>query len=69
MAIDEVLAKRVELLVQSIRPFLRFLQHRIGSRADAEDVLRTAFLRLLPGKTPRATKTNWVRGSISCCGI
>lgn len=50
MAIDEVLAKRVDLLVQSKLQFLRFLEHRMGSRADAEDVLQTALLRLVAQK-------------------
>lgn len=50
MAANEVLAKRVDLLVKGKRQFLRFLEHRMRSRADAEDVLQTAFLRLVAQK-------------------
>jgi len=47
---NETLAKRVDLLVQNKMQFLRFLEHRVGSRADAEDLLQTAFLRLVAQK-------------------
>jgi RNA polymerase sigma-70 factor (ECF subfamily) len=47
---DEALASRVDVLVQSKTRFLRFLERRMGSRADAEDLLQTAFLRLATQK-------------------
>ena len=50
MMTNETLAKRVDLLVQNKMQFLRFLEHRVGSRADAEDLLQTAFLRLVAQK-------------------
>jgi len=50
MMTNEALAKRVDLLVQNKMQFLRFLEHRVGSRADAEDLLQTAFLRLVAQK-------------------
>ncbi len=37
----------VETLVGSKRRFLRFLEGRIGNRADAEDVLQVAFVKLM----------------------
>jgi len=50
MMTNETLAKRVDLLVQNKMKFLRFLEHRVGTRADAEDLLQTAFLRLVAQK-------------------
>jgi RNA polymerase sigma factor (sigma-70 family) len=47
---DETLANRVDVLVQGKTRFLRFLERRMGSRADAEDVLQAAFLRLVSQK-------------------
>jgi RNA polymerase sigma-70 factor (ECF subfamily) len=44
---DETLANRANLLVQGKARFLRFLEARTGSRADAEDVLQAAFLKLV----------------------
>jgi RNA polymerase sigma factor (sigma-70 family) len=38
---------RVDLLVRSKMRFLQFLERRLGSQADAEDVLQTAFLRMV----------------------
>jgi RNA polymerase sigma-70 factor (ECF subfamily) len=38
---------RVGLLVRSKTRFLQFLERRLGGRADAEDVLQAAFLRLV----------------------
>lgn len=47
---DEALASRVDVLVQGRARFLQFLERRMGNRADAEDVLQTAFLRLVAQK-------------------
>lgn len=38
-------AAAVEALVGSHREFLRFLERRVGSRAEAEDILQEAFVR------------------------
>lgn len=38
---------QVDVLVRSKTRFLQFLERRLGSRADAEDVLQAAFLRLV----------------------
>jgi RNA polymerase sigma factor (sigma-70 family) len=42
---DEVITDRTELLVQSKNRFLIFLEGRLGNRADAEDLLQTAYAR------------------------
>lgn len=44
---DEAIAGRVGVLVQSKARFLQFLERRLGNRADAEDVLQAAFLKLV----------------------
>ena len=44
---NEAIADRLDILLQSQARFLRFLERRMGSRTDAEDVLQTAFLRLV----------------------
>lgn len=38
---------RIDRLVQAKAQFLGFLERRLGRRADAEDLLQTAYLRLL----------------------
>ncbi len=43
----EMLGDRVEALVRSKARFLQFLERRLGNRADAEDLLQTAFLKLV----------------------
>lgn len=54
---DEV----VELLLGGHREFLSFLERRLGSRAQAEDVLQDAFVRGLPklGGVAPATAVQW----------
>lgn len=47
MATDATRANRVGLQVQSKARFPQFLERRLGSRADAEDLLQTAFLKLV----------------------
>ncbi len=42
---EKGIADRIDLLVQSKRRFLAFLEQRLGSRADAEDLLQTAYLK------------------------
>ena len=42
---DETSTDRTELLVQSKSRFLTFLERRLGSRADAGDLLQTAYAR------------------------
>ena len=42
---EQGIADRIDLLVQSKRRFLAFLEQRLGSRTDAEDLLQTAYLR------------------------
>jgi RNA polymerase sigma factor (sigma-70 family) len=42
---DEAITDRTELLVQSKSEFLTFLEGRLGNRADAEDLLQTAYAR------------------------
>jgi RNA polymerase sigma-70 factor (ECF subfamily) len=37
----------LEILVENYRSFLRFLERRVGSREDAEDILQDAFTRNL----------------------
>jgi RNA polymerase sigma-70 factor (ECF subfamily) len=49
---DEVLANRVDALVRSKARFLQFLERRMRSRADAEDLLQAAFLKLVAQKEP-----------------
>jgi len=44
---DEAVAGRVDVLVQSKARFLQFLERRLGNRADAEDMLQAAFLKLV----------------------
>ena len=43
----EMLSDRVQTLGRSKARFLQFLERRLGSRADAEDLLQTAFLKLM----------------------
>jgi len=40
---EKGIADRIDLLVQSKRRFLAFLEQRLGSQADAEDLLQTAY--------------------------
>jgi RNA polymerase sigma factor (sigma-70 family) len=40
-------AERIDILLQSKARFLQFLERRMGSRADAEDFLQTAFVRFM----------------------
>jgi RNA polymerase sigma-70 factor (ECF subfamily) len=42
---DEAVTARTDVLVQSKSRFLTFLERRLGSRADAEDLLQTAYAR------------------------
>jgi len=42
---EEVIIDRTELLAQSKIRFLTFLERRLGNRADAEDLLQTAYVR------------------------
>ncbi len=42
---DEAIIDRTALLVQSKIRFLTFLEGRLGNRADAEDLLQTAYLK------------------------
>ena len=44
---NKAIKDRTELLIQSKIRFLTFLGRRLGSRADAEDLLQTAYLRAL----------------------
>lgn len=44
---DRGISARVDLLVQSKAKFLGFLEKRLGSRAEAEDLLQTAFLKAI----------------------
>jgi RNA polymerase sigma-70 factor (ECF subfamily) len=44
---DEAFAGHVDVLVQSKARFLQFLERRLGNRADAEDMLQAAFLKLV----------------------
>ncbi len=46
---DEGITDRTELLVQSKGRFLTFLEERLGNRADAEDLLQTAYVRAVAG--------------------
>lgn len=51
----------VQTLVASHRDFLRFLERRLGDRAQAEDVLQDAFVRGLQkaGEVERETAVAW----------
>ena len=42
---DETIRDRTDLLVNSKIRFLNFLERRLGNRADAEDLLQTAYLK------------------------
>ncbi len=42
---SKAITERIDLLVQSKTRFLNFLERRLGSRADAEDLLQTAYLK------------------------
>lgn len=44
---DEAVTGHTDLLIQNKVRFLTFLERRLGSRADAEDLLQTAYLRAL----------------------
>lgn len=44
---DEAVTGHTDLLIQNKFRFLTFLERRLGSRADAEDLLQTAYLRAL----------------------
>jgi len=46
------MAHRVDLLVRKKAEFLRFLERRLGSRADAEDLLHNALLKVVVHQTP-----------------
>lgn len=49
---DAAMAHRVDLLVRKKAEFLRFLERRLGSRADAEDLLHNALLKVVAHQTP-----------------
>lgn len=44
---DEAVTGHTHLLIQNKVRFLTFLERRLGSQADAEDLLQTAYLRAL----------------------
>jgi RNA polymerase sigma-70 factor (ECF subfamily) len=60
MMTDETLANRVDVLVQSKARFLKFLERRLGNRADAEDVLQEAFLKLVAHESSLRDEDNLV---------
>ena len=45
LVMPETPAPGIETLVANHRRFLEFLERRVGSRADAEDILQSAFVR------------------------
>ena len=47
---------RLDVLVRSKGEFLRFLEERLGSRAEAEDLLQTAFLKAITQGTTLRTE-------------
>lgn len=49
---DAAIAHRVDLLVRKKAEFLRFLERRLGSRADAEDLLQKALLKVVAHEIP-----------------
>ena len=53
---------RMALLVQSHAQFLAFLARYLGNRAEAEDVLQTAYLKALTASEPSATTRKSSRG-------
>jgi RNA polymerase sigma-70 factor (ECF subfamily) len=48
---DEAIAHGTDLLVRRKAEFLRFLEPRLGSRADAEDLLQNALLKVVAHET------------------
>lgn len=49
---DAAIANRTELLVRRKGEFLRFLEPRLSSRADAEDLLHDALLKVVGHENP-----------------
>jgi len=49
---DGAITHRVDLLVRRKAEFLRFVEGRLGSRADAEDLLQNALLKVVAHETP-----------------
>jgi len=49
---DGAITHRVDLLVRRKAEFLRFLEPRLPSRADAEDLLQNALLKVVAHETP-----------------
>lgn len=49
---DGAMAHRIDLLVRRKAEFLRFLGRRLGGRADAEDLLQNALLKVVAHETP-----------------
>jgi RNA polymerase sigma-70 factor (ECF subfamily) len=49
---EGAIADRTDLLVQRKGEFLRFLERRLGSRADAEDLLQESLLKVVAHKAP-----------------
>jgi len=49
---DGTIAQRIDLLVRGKAEFLRFLERRLRSRADAEDVLQRALLKVVAHEMP-----------------
>ncbi len=48
---DGTIAHRIDLLVRRKAEFLRFLERRLGSRADAEELVQDALLKVVAHKT------------------
>jgi len=40
-------AQTVEVLVENHRAFLRYLERRVGDRAEAEDIFQDAFAKVV----------------------
>ena len=62
--IDET---RLQPLVDNHRAFLRFLERRVGSREEAEDILQDAFGRSLEKLDGLVAMSRLCAGSTACC--
>jgi hypothetical protein len=51
-------------LLENHRLFLAFLERRVGTKADAEDILQAAFVKMMESPTRLPMKSEWLHGSI-----
>jgi RNA polymerase sigma-70 factor (ECF subfamily) len=58
----------LKALVENHRRFLAFLERRVGSRVEAEDILQDGFVRALERAGEIRDERSIIACSTGCCG-